>query len=136
MADFTITPANVIAAVAGGTATAGAAITAGQVIYRKSSDQKVYLAVTTDANTSTPIGVALNNAAIGQPISYLANGALTVGSAFGTERTLLTVSDTPGGIRRFSENGAGDFLTVIGWITSATTMYIDITPTGVAMAAA
>jgi hypothetical protein len=79
MADLVITAANVAAGAGSrkNTGTAGATITAGQVVYQDAADGKYKLA---DANSGTaaaraPAGIALHGALAGQPLSILSRGA-------------------------------------------------------------
>jgi hypothetical protein len=84
MADLVITAANVLpgssAVIKEGTA--GAAITAGQVVYADSATNTYKLA---DCNSATaavrsPKGIALHAAASGQPIAILTSGLITIGA--------------------------------------------------------
>jgi hypothetical protein len=73
MANRTIVAANVLPSASAtiNRLTAGVAITAGQVLYRDVNN----LAQLASANASTPvtpIGIAVNNAAAGQPVNYVA----------------------------------------------------------------
>jgi hypothetical protein len=75
MADLTITAANVVASSNASLArrTAGAAVTAGKVVYRDAADLKSKL---TDSDSATvaarsPDGICLNGASDGQPLDVL-----------------------------------------------------------------
>lgn len=131
MANFTITAANVqFTSTSRLTLVAGEAITAGQVICKK-SDGKAYLAQC-DATAEEAVveGVAINNAAAGQPVNYRNDGALTTGSAFGAAGKLLLLSATAGSMMPAADLATGNRLSVVGYSTAAGTMNIDITNTG------
>ncbi len=98
--DISITAANV-AIVTGATTTsgtAGATITAGQLVYLDSVTSTIKLA---DANasqaTAACVGVALNGAASGQPINYATAGDVTIGGTV-TIGGIYVVSATAGGL--------------------------------------
>src|SRR5262245_31736330 len=110
MADLTITAANVLAG-AGSTienGRAGAAITAGQVVYA-AANGTYQLA---DANGASAViktarGIALHAAASGQPLAILRAGSITIGATM-TAGTAYYLSDTPGGICPVADVGAGE----------------------------
>lgn len=136
MADISITPANVIA---GSNATvdhgtAGATITAGQVVYRAASDKKWKLA---DSNSATAevreaTGVALNSASNGQPIAVQKAGDITIGGTL-TAGVALYLSDTPGGICPVADVGSGEYVCLLGVTKSTTVLALDIQYSGVAL---
>lgn len=104
MAAITITPADVQASGGVKTAvgTAGATITAGQVLYKDSTDSnKLKLAdADSTAATAVVVGIALHGAASGQPLQYLfesGSGTLTLGSTLTTGLNYF-LSGTAGGI--------------------------------------
>src|SRR5690348_6301733 len=117
MADLTITAANVVA---GSTATiregtAGATVTAGQVVYLDNATSSYKLA---DCNSATaaarsPKGIALHAAAIGQPIAILTAGQITIGATVAVGVPYF-LSGTPGGIRPAADNVTGDYVTYLG----------------------
>lgn len=136
MADITVTPASVIADSPSGSAlaTAADAITAGQTIYADSATT-VKLADDTTAVKAAACGIALNSAAIGQPVAYIRAGLLTPGA--GT--TLVVgkfygVTDTPGGIGLLSDRGSGDFATQVGYAVTTAKLMVQIVATGLALA--
>lgn len=99
MADLTITAANVAV---GGSATketgvAGEAITAGEVLLKNSSNEMV-LADADDVSLDEVYGIALNDAASGQPIVYAKPGSdITIGATL-TAGTAYFLSATAGAI--------------------------------------
>jgi hypothetical protein len=136
MADLSITAANVVkqagARVRAGTA--GATITAGQAVYLDTDDGKFKLA---DADSATsaarvPIGIALNGAADGQPLTVLTRGKVTIGATL-TAGTAYYLSDTAGGICPVGDLTTGDYPVFIGIATSTSVIDVNITASGVAL---
>ena len=84
MADLTITVANVAKGTGASTTngTAGATITAGQVVYLDSADSRYKLADTDSATAAVraPVGIALHAALSGQPLQILTGGLITIGA--------------------------------------------------------
>ena len=125
MADLSITAANVIAASSATTrsGTAGATITAGQVVYFDRTDSKYKLA-DADAVPSGGFGsvfIALNGASDNQPISVLSGGSVAMGSVF-TAGTSYYLSPTPGGIAPLADVLSGDDVVLLGVAISATNL--------------
>lgn len=136
MADFTITASNVVP---GGTArqslVAGEVISAGEVLYKKSSDSKAYKAQC-DGTTeeATVIGIAINSAAAGQPVSYVeSGGSVTVGSALGSAGKALYLSATAGKLMPAADIASTNKLTIVGYSTSATALTVQIINSGTAL---
>lgn len=125
MADLAITAANVIASTGVTTqkGTAGAAITAGQVVYLDTSTGKYALADADDvpAGGFARLYIALNGAADGQPLSVLQSGQVAMGSVF-TAGTSYYLSDTPGGIAPRADLATGDSVSLLGVAVSATNL--------------
>ncbi|MER9188651.1 hypothetical protein [Mesorhizobium australicum] len=128
MTDIAITAANVVA---GANAViengyASAAITAGQVVYRDASAK--YNLADTDSATALvrkPRGIALNGAAVGQPVAVQKSGDITIGATV-TKGVAYYLSGTPGGICPVADVAAGDYPAVIGIATSASVLSINI----------
>lgn len=127
MADLTVTAANV--AKVSGTVqngTAGETITAGQALYSDSTDSN-HLKLADCDNTSataTFVGIALNGAADGQPIAYLAPGATINPGATVTVGEIYVVSGTAGGIAPEGDLATGDYVSVIGVGLTSSQIYI------------
>ena len=125
MADLSITAANVIAASTasklGGTA--GATVTAGQVVYLDLADRKYKLldADGIPAAGVTAVYLALNGASDNQPLAVLQLGDVAAGSIF-TAGTTYVVSDTAGGIAPQADLTTGDSVITLGVAKSATTL--------------
>jgi hypothetical protein len=136
MADLTITAANVVsgspARIARGTA--GATLTAGQVVYLDAATSSYKLA---DNNSGTaalrsPSGLALNAAASGQPVSVHMSGPLTIGATI-TAGVAYYLSDTPGGICPVADLATGEYPTILGIATSTSVLSVKIHESGVAL---
>lgn len=136
MADLSITAANVVAG-AGATVehgTAGATVTAGQIVYLDDSDDKFKLA---DDNSGTAAvraayGIALHGASNGQPLAVLTAGPVTIGAAL-TAGVAYYLSDTPGGICPVADLASGEYPTIVGIATSTTVLDVQIQAAGVAL---
>lgn len=116
MADLSITPADV-ATVAGSGETfesgeAGAAIDAGESVYRSAADNEWYLADASAAATARARGVAVCSAAAGQRVIVQTKGKVDLGA--GTQGETYVVSATAGGIAPIADLGSGEFVTVLG----------------------
>jgi hypothetical protein len=134
MADLSITAASVVA---GSGATidrshnAGAAITAGQVVYLESSSSTYKLADCNSATAEvrTPAGIALNGAASGQPLAVCTKGSVTIGATL-TAGVAYYLSGTAGGIRPVADNTTGDYPALIGMASSTTALVVNIQAPG------
>ncbi len=84
MANITITPANVLANAGSSYLTgklAGETLTAGQWVYLKQSDGRIYKAHASTAEKATVVGLTANGAAAGQPVSVISkSSSCAVGS--------------------------------------------------------
>jgi hypothetical protein len=117
------------------TGLAGATITAGQVVYLDSSTSTYKLA---DINSATaavrvPVGIALNGAASGQPVTVQTGGQVTIGATIAAG-VFYYASGTAGGIRPVADNTTGDYPAVVGFGVSTTVMQVQIVRSGVVMA--
>lgn len=133
--DLVITPANIkISTGTRQTGTAGESITAGQAVYLKASDNKLWRA---DANESSAasaaIGIALHAALADQPLAYLGsdNDVLAMGAIL-TVNTCYVVSANPGGIAPIADMAAGWFLNTLGFAITTSTLKLRIFASGVA----
>jgi hypothetical protein len=119
MADISITAASV-AYVSGPreTRNAAVAITAGQVVYAASSSTAGLSQTDGTAAEAAAIGIALNNAGSGQPVTIATDGAVvTLTGATTVANTLYYVSNAAGGICLIADIGAADYVTSIGYAT-------------------
>ena len=135
MADLVITPANVVSGNGSRTEdrNAGAAVTAGQVVYLDAADDRYKLA---DCDGAAPLrkprGIALNGAAAGQPLRIHRSGPITIGAVLAPGTTYY-LSPTPGGIAPIADLSAGDYPTIIGIAISASVLDVQIHESGVAL---
>lgn len=133
MADLTITAANVVAGT-GSTkkhGTAGASVTAGQVVYLDSSTNTLKLADNDSATAAVrqPVGIALHAASSGQPLTYLSAGPITIGATVAVG-DILCLSSTAGGICPAADIASGDYNTIIGIATSTTVVDVKLHSAG------
>lgn len=137
MADLVITAANVVAGTGARieNGTAGATITAGQVVYLDSTTTgKWQLADNNSATAAVraPRGIALHGASLNQPLAVQTEGPITIGAAL-TAGVAYYLSDTPGGICPVADLASGEYPTVLGMATSTTVLDVDIQSSGVAL---
>ncbi len=96
--------------------TAGATITAGQLVYLDPATQtwKLFDGNDTAANTRTP-RVAINSAASGQPIAVATGGNLTIGAgAAPVVGTVYAADIVPGSIIPVADLASGNRVTIVG----------------------
>lgn len=95
---------------------AGEAVTAGQVLYEKAADGKMWLA-DCDASlaTATVKGIAVCNAAAEQVVSFQTKGTITIGSSASVAQgCLYCLSPTAGEICPVADILSGDYSHYIG----------------------
>lgn len=134
MADLSITAASVAkgASCSLENGTAGASVTAGQVVYKDASDSNKFKLADTDSATAaarTPYGIALHAAGTGQPLQVLTGGLITIGAtvAVGVSYWL---SGTAGGICPVADVAAGDYPVFLGIGVSTTQIKVVIVEAG------
>lgn len=119
MADLSITAANVQPGT--GTVilgTAGETITAGQAVYLKASDGRLWLAQADGtAAEADVVGIALNGGAAGQPVHYAADGTLTIGATT-VKTTAYVLSAAAGGICPQADLVSTNKIVYLGYATS------------------
>lgn len=137
MADLTITANNVVAgsnAVINRSRNAGEAIASGKAVYLSSTTKKWMLA---DSNSATAEakkagGIALNGAAVNQPLAVATGGDVNMGATL-TPGAPYYLSETPGGIQPAADLGSGENVCQIGLAKDASTLTIDIQSPGVTL---
>ena len=130
MADLSVTAASV-AKVAGAvtiTGTAGEAITAGQAVYV--SGTSYFLCDANFAAKDDCVGIALDNAALGQPVTVQTSGEINCGSS-PVVGTVYCVSVNPGAIADHADLVTGNRVTVIGGGVSGTNLALIFKTTGI-----
>lgn len=141
MADLVITAANVIAGASAQTKTgiAGATIAAGDIVYLDSATTGKWQLADSDAagaearGQTSNIGIALNSAALNQPVIVQVAGPVTLGAVL-TAGQALYLSDTPGKLCPVADITGGDYFTLMGQAASTSVLNIDVQYSGVASA--
>lgn len=132
MADLSITAANVIAqagAIIDRSGIAGETITAGKTVLKDATDK--YVLSDSDAGGLKGVdGIALNGAAVGQPLAVHKKGPLAMGAVF-TAGLAYYLSNTAGGICPVADVGAGEDSILIGLAASTTVLNVDVQDPGV-----
>jgi hypothetical protein len=135
MADLAIVATDVFKSASAGqeTGTAGAAIAAGQALYKDPTTGNMLLAQSdVDDNQANCTGIALHAAAVGQPISYCNSGQLTVSAVLSTGQ-LYVLSGTPGGIAPVADLATGWRTVILGYAISTTVLKLLLLNTKVAV---
>lgn len=134
MTDIAITPANVVGdgSSSRATGTAGVAILAGQAVYLDSVTNKYKLSDSNLTGAKTVSGIALNGAAINQPVVIQKSGPITIGGTL-VKGTTYCQSITPGGICPQADITTGGDVVVLGVATSTTVLGLNIQVTGVTL---
>lgn len=135
MADLTITATSVVKGTGAITETliAGATITAGQVVYKDTSDNNKAKLCDADSATAAArsfYGIALNGAASGQPVVVQTGGTITIGATVAVG-VAYYMSDVAGGIAPFADLESGDYPTIVGIGVSTTAIKIGPLAAGV-----
>ena len=131
MTDLTITAANV-SGVASGRGKAGEAIAAGQPVALVGGSLMLADAdggASATADLRKPVGVALNNAASGQPVAY-ASDVVTLGAVL-TAGTEYWLSATAGGIAPRADVTTGMTPVLLGVATSTSKLKLALINAGV-----
>lgn len=134
MADYTVTPANVLP---GATAvlysgTAGEAIDPGESCYLDAADNKVKLA---DANGAAAAnaavrGIAANQALVdGSPIRLVTGGPLAIGT--GTRGDVVVQSANPGKLAPVADLASGHYVTTLGVVDGSSNLIVRVHASGV-----
>ena len=136
MADYSPTATDVVFAGTGyGTGISGEVIAAGEIVYKKASDGKLYLADSDAAGAAGVLGMAINSATkIGQPVSYVSSGEVTVGAVFASAGLVIALSDTAGDMCDVADVITDDVLVLLGWSTATTKVQLNIINTEITIA--
>lgn len=136
MTDLSVTSANVVASsnATRQTASAGETIAAGKAVYLSPTTKKWMLA---DSNSGTAAarkaaGIALNGAALDQPLQVATHGDITIGATL-TPGSAYFLSETPGGIQPAADLTTGEDVCLIGLAKSASVLSIAIQAPGVTL---
>jgi hypothetical protein len=139
MADLSVTAASVVPGARARTitGTAGATITAGQLLYYDSSAGTYKLAdANSSATTAAVVGIAANGAATGQPVNIITeDDDLTVGATLAMTAPVYCASPTAGGIAPVADLTTGDYPSVVLIAKSTTKALFKIVKGGAAITA-
>lgn len=115
--------------------TIGETVTAGQAVYKKSSDSRMWkLQVDgTQAESgygSSLVGIMLSGGAAGQPgLCAPTSAVINIGAT--TEKVHYFGNDTAGGVGLQGDVGSGDYITRLGYsLTTDGVFYVDVKATG------
>jgi hypothetical protein len=135
MADLVITPANVLEGTQARkqTRTAGAVITQGDSVFVDTSGQMQAALKGVDAASAAAVGIALNSAESGQPVTFQSGGELDVGSTLVVGETYV-VGAAAGGIAPVADVVSSEFSTILGVATAAGVLKMGVLQSGVAHA--
>jgi hypothetical protein len=125
MANLTITAANVIkgSGAVTTTGTAGETITAGQALYLKDADARLWLAQCDGTAEEAEFeGIALHAALAGQPVTYQTGGTMNIGAT--TVKGIYALSATPGGIAPLADLIATNRIVYVGYATTTTGTFV------------
>jgi hypothetical protein len=125
--DISITAANVLAGAGAVTqsGTAGAAITAGQLVYLDATTNTIKLChASTSLATATCVGVALNGASTSQPVTYQTSGDITIGGTLVTGSFYITSANNAGGLAPVADLSSGWYPIIFGISKSTTVLTI------------
>lgn len=113
---------------------AGASITAGQVVFiDKTANFQIKPAQATNFNAaSSVVGIALNTAAIGQPITYAIAGDVYFSADLVPTTTYVLSPSNAGGIAADTSLITGNYASVIGIATSTTNLRLGVAPVATA----
>ncbi len=133
MADLTQTAANV-ASGSGATTQrrdAAVAITAGDTVYVDSNGDLALCENDQTATEANCAGIALNDAAAGQPVVYQVAGQINVGATL-TAGEVYVVGAVGGAIAPVADVLATEFTTILGVAISTSLLEMGLLPSGVA----
>lgn len=126
MADLTVTAASVLLT-SGNllTGTAGATITAGQVVYLDSATSTLKLAQCDGtAAEADAVGISLHASLSGQPLVYAPNGAVINIGATTSKTTSYMVSATAGGVAPQADLVSTNKIVYLGYATGTTGAFV------------
>ena len=115
---------------------AGVAVTAGQVLYKEAAGGALKLVDADSATAEARVveGIALNGAAVDQPVAYAFEKDSVV--AFGavlTKGTSYISSPTAGGLRPAADLGASEYHSQVGVAISTSQLKLSIFNSGVTL---
>lgn len=131
MADLSITAANVQHQDGSslGRGIAAAVITAGDVLYGPDSGLLLSFNSGTAAQAAS-VGIAANDAAVGQPISYVKTGKVDLGATLSIGK-VYCAGAAAGGIAPVDDVLTGDFVTILGVASTTALLIMGLNVSGV-----
>ncbi len=134
--DIVITKANVQNSDAGAliSGDAAVAIVAGQVVAKNTAGKFILADANAAVPANKPVGIALNDADIDQPLSVCTRDPDFVFGGTAAIGDVVILSGTPGGIAPYADQVAGWFTSVLGVAKSTTTINLTIVQSGAAKA--
>lgn len=134
MVDLAITTSEVRAVAGQPTSlgTAGAAIAAGDVLYRDPDDRTYKLADANgaDEEMADVAGIAVNSAASGQPVVFTP-GTILLGATAAPAKGVYVLSANPGKIAPVADLASGHRIVVLGVGNGTNTLVQDISVSGI-----
>lgn len=135
MADLSVTAASVVE----GTdavrrhGIAGATVTAGQPVYKDSTDSnQLKPTINSAAASAVAVGIALHAASDEQPLAYISSGNLNPGATV-VVGEIYCVSVNSGGIAPEADVLSADYMTVLGVGSTSSNIQVDIQVSGIAL---
>lgn len=132
MSDISITAASVVAGsddIEYGV-NAAEAVSAGKVVYKTAAGKWALADSDAAASLHAAKGIALNTAALNQPLAVQKSGPITIGATLAAG-TAYYLSNTAGGICPLADVGTGEEVVLLGLASSTTVLNLDIQKTGV-----
>lgn len=134
MSDISVTAGSVLKYTGATTenGTAGETVTAGQLVYKNSSQSNKFYKAQHDGTSSeaTLYGIALNGASDGQPLQVQTAGDVNPGGTVAVG-TIYCVSATAGGIAPSADVSTGDYMSIFGVGTTSSKIHLHIYNSGV-----
>lgn len=109
--------------------TAGVAITAGQAVSKASTGNFALADNNATAPANSLVGIALNNAAAGQPLSVQVGGDIAIGATV-SKGAAYYVADTAGEICPFADLASGEGICLVGVAKSTSELVMAVHNTG------
>lgn len=135
MTDLTVVAANVKPGTSAVTqrGIAGEAITAGDSVFIAADGGVELCEKDVTVLEAACVGVALNDAAVDQPVEFAVTGIVDMGAILAVGETYI-VGAGPGGIAPETDGAVGNFMTVIGVGVTTNNLKLGILQSGIAHA--
>jgi hypothetical protein len=137
MADYSITAADVKPATSGYEEVTGewksdASITAGDILYLKTSATKIVAKADSNdtASTAVILGMAMNSCSSGQRVT-IGKGNILVGSIGSLADPIVILSTTAGKVAPYGDLGTSQRVVIAGWFVAANEVKISPLSIGV-----